>query len=589
MEYAAGSRYRAQLPPELEEALETIWLGSPAGEVESETVEIKEDPSRTVHSSHGKKIGGNPAAAFTEKLIDEAICLANGEAATGHIVVGISDKVGGPDGFTGTDLDTDWIERKIFGGTRPNLRVEASAVDFRGKRLVVIRVPEALSLYTRTDGRAKRRRHTGCETLSEQERRAIARERANPDYSNGASPFAVEDLELAVIDEARRLVRAKRSRTDGTSSAPSTTIGLLRELGLVHAGGRSLKRAADILLRAAEPPSLTVQYLWRPIVGADPQVTEISQPLIVALPQLRRLIGERASQEIERVQFADGQETAIPRFPAQAIDEAVTNAFIHRDWQLSRPVVVDQSPRTLKIWSPGSLPPGVDKEHLLTTQSVPRNSRLMAAMRALGLAEESSRGFDRMWSAMIGSGRDAPVVRAEDTFVEVILSAGTPDVGFITMLHKLEATVPAEVVSNVNTLIVLKRLWDEPRITRAQVESLTQVSAPEAAELMETLQEHGIVKRLGGSHEWVAGAAVATPAESTADDDLLSVPAIEWLRSKLAQGESVYAADAAEALGLERSTVTQLLRQLRQDGVARIDPSGPQRGPRTKWIGVVGR
>lgn len=157
------------------------------------------------------------------------------------------------------------------------------------------------------------------------------------------------------------------------------------------------------------------------------------------------------------------------------------------------------------------------------------------------------------------------------------------------MLRKLEATVPAEVVSSVNTLIVLKRLWDAPRITRAQVESLTQVSAPEATELMETLQEHGIVKRLGGSHEWVAGAAVATPAESTADDDLPSVPAIEWLRAKLAQGEPVYAADAAEALGLERSTVTQLLRQLRQDGVARIDPSGPQRGPRTKWIGVVGR
>ncbi|MDK8796268.1 AAA family ATPase, partial [Corynebacterium sp. MSK041] len=77
--------------------------------------------------------------------------------------------------------------------------------------------------------------------------------------------------------------------------------------------------------------------------------------LLTALPRLRRLIRERASQEIERVQFDDGQETAIPRFPAQAIDEAVTNAFIHRDWQISRPVVVDQTPRALKIWSPGPL------------------------------------------------------------------------------------------------------------------------------------------------------------------------------------------------------------------------------------------
>ncbi|WP_449081463.1 ATP-binding protein [Rothia sp. 88186D007BW] len=159
------------------------------------------------------------------------------------------------------------------------------------------------------------------------------------------------------------------------------------------------------------------------MVGADLQVNEFSMPLILALPSERRLIGEQASREVDRIQFPDGQEYRVPRFPDLAIDEALTNAVIHRDWRIARPIVIDQSPGVLKIWSPGSLPAGVSADKILVTQSIPRNARLMTAMRVLGLAEESSRGFDRMWVSMISTGRPAPEVIAEEDFVEVVMSA----------------------------------------------------------------------------------------------------------------------------------------------------------------------
>ncbi|OFO11450.1 AAA family ATPase [Corynebacterium sp. HMSC22B11] len=574
------------LPEDVAEALEAIWNGDSAGNVESETLEIKEDPARV---QYAPSKADKHRAQLVEKLIDEAVCLANGESAMGHIIVGISDKLTGPEAFTGTDLDTLTIERKILHGTQQQLRVEASELEYHGSRLVVIRIPEALTMYTRTQGQAKRRRGTSCEPLLEAERQALVRERANPDYSNGSSRLQVQDIELPVLEEARRLLRGKRSREDGSDYVPKGANGLLRELGLVGHDG-SLKRAAEILMLPPDKPALTVQYFWRPIVGADPEVSEISEPLLTALPRLRRLIRERASQEIERVQFDDGQETAIPRFPAQAIDEAVTNAFIHRDWQISRPVVVDQTPRTLKIWSPGPLPPGVDRDHLLTTQSVPRNSRLMAVMRGLGLAEESSRGFDRMWSAMIGTGREVPEVRAEETFVEVILSAGKPDVGFIKMLHELEKLPDGEAVRSVGTLIVLKQLWSAPRITKNQVERLAQISSMEAAELMESLQDIGVVARLQGADEWVLGRAVqqGTASSGGAQPQFASaatMPTEEWLEEQLRTG-TVRAAEAAEILGIERSEVTKILRKLRERGVARIDPAGPQRGSNTRWIGA---
>ncbi|VZH84087.1 AAA family ATPase [Corynebacterium rouxii] len=166
----------------------------------------------------------------------------------------------------------------------------------------------------------------------------------------------------------------------------------------------------------------TIQEVRRPLKtkraqpGIDPEVTDHDQPLLIALSSLKRRITENTNTEIKRTQFSDGQEIAVSAFPQTAVDEVVTNAIIHRDGRLSRPVVIDQSPQTLKVWSPGSLPVGVTPNRMLTTQSIPRNSRLMSAMRMLGLAEESSRGFDRIWAALLGSGRDIPDVHTEDTF-----------------------------------------------------------------------------------------------------------------------------------------------------------------------------
>lgn len=573
------------LPEDIAEALQAIWNGASAGDVESETLEIKEDPTQIQQAASTSR---NPRAKLIEKLIDEAVCLANGDSAMGHIVVGISDKVGGPEGFTGTDLETHDIERKIFNGTQQGLRVEASAFLYHDTRLVLIRVPEALTLYTRTQGQAKRRRGTDCAPMSEAERQAVLQERINPDFSNGSSTADVTDIEASVLDEARRLLRAKRGRADRSDYAPSEKLALLRDLGLVSKDG-TLKRAAEILMLPPKSPEVTVRHLWHSVIGEDPKVTEISDPLLIALPRLIRLIGERASQEIGRVQFSDGQETEVQRFPSQAIDEAVTNAFIHRDWAVSRPVVIDQTPNTLKIWSPGPLPPGVDKNHLLTTQSVPRNSRLMAAMRALGLAEESSRGFDRMWTAMISSGRNIPEVNTTDTFVEVILSAGKPNTEFIKALHELEKTPKGKVMRSVFSLIVFRHLWDSPRITKNQVERLSQISSVETLDLMGTLQEAEIVERLKNSDEWVLGSA-APHHPSTAGDThfgrhkTTALPAEEWIKTQLRSNKPVYAASAAETLGIERSEVTAMLRELRKQGVTHIDPDGPQRGPNTRWI-----
>lgn len=566
------------LPTHIRDALLAIRDGATPDSLESEILEFKEDP---IHNAAGN--AQKARAQLLEKLIDESVCLANGDAAGGHIVVGLADKKSGPEAFTGTDYEPDDVERKIFHGTKPNLRVEAHNVEVFETQLLVIRIPEALSLYTRTKGQASRRVGSSCEVLSEEQREAIRVARANPDFSNRISDVEVSEIRLDVVQEVRRLLKGKREKSGLDGAVPETTLGLLREVGLVSDQGKLFK-AGEILLAEPSAGDVRIRHLWRAIPGAEPVVTEFDQPLILALPMLMRLIGENANREIERVHLPSGQEYPVPRFPSSAVDEVITNAAIHREWRTPRPIIIDQSPRVLKVWSPGPLPIGVSPARLLTTQSIPRNNRLMAAMRMLGMAEESSRGFDRMWASMISTGRDVPEVNTSDDHVEVILAASQPDVDFILALHRIEETYGDKVARNVNVLILLRQLWQAPLVTEKQVGHLTQASPLEVRELMEFLCDIGLLELVRDAPEWVLSSHARQIMNKDAPEDLAVVTIEEWIDAQLRDGKSLRSSEIADVFGISRIEATEHLRRLRTLGRIRIDPDGPQRGPSTSWI-----
>lgn len=576
-----------RVPEHIEDALEAVHSGATADSQESLTLEFKEDPARSSGNDAGTETSGTAARAkLLEKLVDEAICMANSEAATGDIVVGIADKTPGPAAFTGTNLSEEDIARSIFNRTRPNLQVQVTAVDGWGARLLVIHVPEARALYSRQDGAAKQRiadKQFSCKPLTEEQRRSIGMARRNPDYSNEPADIGVDDLNLPVIQEARRTLRMHRETTGQGAAIPSTTYGLLRELGLLLHDGR-MKRAGEILLAYPEPTDVVVRYLWRSFPGKDPQTVEISEPVLLALPRLKRLIKDHGGREIERVLFEDGREAAIARFPDQAVDEAVTNALIHRDWRLPGPVVVEQTSRTLKITSPGPLPPGVSLDQLLSTPSIPRNNRLMAAMRTLGLAEESSRGFDRMWASMIRTGRDVPEVLATEAYVQVVLDAQKPDVEFVKGLARLAARFGAEVSESVDSLIVLWHLNTAPLITEKTVKEKTQTSTREANELMEELVERGVLEPVRDAKEWFLSPESRQLMGQAGEGEIATVSVQEWVEAKLADGEALQSAEVAEYAGISTQQAGNILRHLRDLGRAKIDPAGPPRGRGTRWI-----
>ena len=282
-----------------------------------------------------------------------------------------------------------------------------------------------------------------------------------------------------------------------------------------------------------------------------------------------------------------GQESPVPTFPAQAVDEVITNALVHRDWGLTDAVVVDQSALTLTVTSPGGLPAGVRVDRLLSTPSRPRNPCLMNALRVLGLVEQSSRGFDRMWLAMLSTGREVPTVDVDDYSVSVSMYAGEPDADFIRVLAGVRSAFGDEISGDVGCVAVLRYLTRHSMISLSSASKLLETAEPQVAQIMTFMVGKGvIVPGDAGRGEWIlsgrsrelVGASMDVPP---------AVPTVQrWIEEKVSAGDAVTNRDVVAATGADAREVTTILRYLQTSGVLTKDPTGPGRGPAVRWIAV---
>lgn len=553
----------------VEAALEAIWNGATPDSLEGQYLEFKEDPARSVRPP------SNLDAKRTELLLDMAICFANAQGVS-YVVLGLRDKAHGEAAFTGTDADPEQIQASIFNRTQPNLTVEASAENFHGHRVVIIRIPQGLALYTRRDGRATIRRGHWCEPLDESTRHELSFRRLNPDFTARPTTLSTDDVEPVALSEA--MTRFNRQHPD---ERVTTSRDLLQRLGLLGDGDR-LTRAGALLLVRPRPGEVYAQHLWRATPGGEPERNDVVAPVILAVPEMLHRIRARSNGEVDRVELPTGQERAIRDFPDSAVDEVVLNAFAHRDWAVAQSIVVEQSARVLSVVSPGGLPVSVQSDRLLTTTSKPRNHALMRALRLLGLVEESSRGFDRMWKAMLTSGRPAPEVAVDDYSVAVTFAAGGVDERFVQALALLPAVVGEEAVSDLNALLVLKELTAASVIAEERAGRLFQMGRLACRESLAWLVQVGVLTE-AGSGLWTLSDDVRRVFQSVGSQLPGTADVRGWILHAVRDGGAVTNRDIAQATGTPARTVTQVLGQMASMGLMVKDPDGPSRGPAVRW------
>ncbi|WP_341472742.1 ATP-binding protein [Actinomyces wuliandei] len=543
--------------------------GATADSQESQHLDLKEDPARI------PQFLGNPDAKRIEVLLDTAICLANADGES-FIVLGVADKVPGPQALTGTDADPADIAQKIFSRSRPNLTVETWAEVYAGARLVIIRVPQGLSVYARRNGASSIRQGTSCLPLGEDRRRQLAFHRANPDHTALPSQQSVPDLDQEALTRGRVLFTAQHpDRSVGSDRELLTLLGLLTPEG-------SLLRAAEILFGRRNLNLPLARHVYRPFPGGEPSQEEVTGPAILAIQSLLARIKAHSDPEADRIDLPTGQERPLPDFPFDAVDEVVLNAFAHRDWSLTTAVVVDQSPQTLRVHSPGGLPLGVRADRLLRTPSTPRNPVLMQALHRLGLVEETSRGFDRMWVSMLTAGRPVPDIDTDDFHVDVTFTATGTDSHFVRALAVLAPLFAEGVVRNVNTLLVLHHLFGATMLTSTTAGHLLQAGPAECQEILYWLVSVGLLEQNPGSSTWVLADRCRKALGSAQVVAPLHQDVERWILDAVKHAP-VTNRHVAAATGAAPKTVTDMLRHLSVTGAIEKDPDGPQRGPTVRW------
>jgi ATP-dependent DNA helicase RecG len=455
-------------PSDPTSALHLIHEGARAGDLESQTLEFKEE------AADSKKT--------IKDLVAASICFANADGGT--IFLGVRDKVDGPSAFAGTNVSTEDAKSRIFEHTKPPLLVDVAELQFEigatRARLLRIGVPESPEVHSDTQGRASIRVGKDCLSMDPSQQREAQERKRGIDWSAKAGSHDVSDLSPAAIGLARErlsIVRDSRSDLAGLS-APD----LLRALGLVRPDGRLVQAAEVLFMPVGDNSASRVVYQYRQTPGGEPDAVErLDGPLVSVFARIMELV--QARRKFTPVTLPTGQQIQVEDFPELAVREALANALMHRDYHADEAVTVEHSPEVFVVSSPGPLVSGVTPKNILTHPSKPRNARLAHAARILGLVEEVGRGVDRMYREMIRSGQSAPKIVSTAQRVRVTLVGGAPN----TQLARYVAELPESERNDVDTMLILLSLCDEKTLSVERAAPLLQKTRDEAAAVLRRL------------------------------------------------------------------------------------------------------
>ena len=101
----------------------------------------------------------------------------------------------------------------------------------------------------------------------------------------------------------------------------------------------------------------------------------------------------------------------VTKYPLRALQEAVINALVHRDYESYQPLRVTAFSDRVEINSPGALPRTVAKEQFLAGRAAPywKNQALAYFFNRLQLAQAEGQGIPTIYRLMKENGSPTPI------------------------------------------------------------------------------------------------------------------------------------------------------------------------------------
>lgn len=554
---------------DLEEAIRLLQAGSTAHSLEHQHLDFKVD--------------GRSADDDLVNIAEAAACFAN--ASGGLVVVGVHDRIAGPQAIIGSRLDPERTRSRIYELTEPSLLVDVIARKHAGVQIVVVDVPASVTVHSAKSRIPSERIGDSCSQMSTDRIASVIAERRGLDWSASASGTKASSCDPIALAAVRRLLERAVSPAGRRLAQQTQDIDVLRGLGVVTEDDR-LTNAGALLVTNQYEQTATFSYVHkRTPTGTVTANEQLSGPLVLLLEQLFQLIGARI--DTTPVSIGKGQQLHVSDLPEAAIREVVVNAAMHRDYRGLGRVTVEHTQTQLVVTSPGGFVSGVRADNVLTTSSRPRNGQLAGALRALGYAETAGSGVDKMYAEMARLGHQPPSFLSEGDHVRVTLIGGAPN----SALTRFVATLPPEETEDADTMTILLTLLTQRTVTADGLVPLLQKSGTsEAQSVLERLSSERVPLleptretsrktlpryRLREGPLAALGAAVTYRRRTT---DQLDRKVIELLR----ETGSINARMVRVFLDLDAQTASRLIADLMKRDLLEKSP-GPERGPSVSY------
>lgn len=364
-----------------------------------------------------------------ETVIKTACAMANTRG--GWIVLGIEDqkKASGIARVYGIEEKPECmgnIRRDLLGRIVPPLKephvtdlnespIRCNLRDGSIGTVVLLHIPRSNSVHSLVDGGTYIRSGPQNRQLSAVEITELSLRRGTQSAVDATVNVPVELLNTAMYKEYARQRKLSRLFHEQLKH-----LGLLKKRDGVYQPTH-----AAVLLFAENPGGLLNQkcairvfhYLGHQIEHSEN--TNLARPPVTidgpVLSQIRQAV-QVVMQELERgVQVSPTGFEVKQVYPVRVIQEAITNAVIHRDYRLSQDIHIRIFANRIEIESPGVFPGAITAENLREAGSHPRNRALVDHLREFPDPPnlDAGEGVRMMFSTLEAKGLYPPIYRTE--------------------------------------------------------------------------------------------------------------------------------------------------------------------------------
>jgi predicted HTH transcriptional regulator len=171
------------------------------------------------------------------------------------------------------------------------------------------------------------------------------------------------------------------------------------------------------------PESHTIVSIYKGIDRSEPTAERhtITGSIIEQSKKAIELLNTQAYMAFDKTNSKPNQV----KYPLRALQEALINAVVHRDYEIPQPIRVTIFVDRIEIMSPGSLHWGVDKDKFLSGKASPkwRNQSFAYLFNKLQLAQSEGQGIPTIFRTMREEGCPQPIFELETESITCILPA----------------------------------------------------------------------------------------------------------------------------------------------------------------------